>query len=70
MYIHFKKIFQVENIPEKFKHREWSQTHHHVMRAGSTKNASTEGIKKKKKELRAWGFDVYKIEVIRADLTT
>lgn len=61
MYIHFKRILQVENVPERFKHREWSQTHHCVMGAGATKNASAE---EKWKETGAWWFDVDMPKVI------
>ena len=72
MYIHFKRIFQVENVPERFKHCEWFQTHHCVMGAGATENTITEGKlkKKKKKEVKAWQFDVDETEVIIAGLTT
>ena len=51
MYIHFKRIFQVENVPERFKYHEWAQTHHRVTGAGATENTITEvKFKKKKKE--------------------
>ena len=64
MYIHFKRIFQVENVPERFKHHEWAQTHHRVMGAGATENTITEGKLKKKKRDKAlaiwcrwnWGY--------------
>ena len=70
MYIHFKRIFQVENVPERFKHHEWAQTHHCVMGAGATENTITEGKLKKKREIKPWQFDVDETEVIIAGLTT
>lgn len=74
MYIHFKRIFQVENVPERFKHREWAQTHHRVTGAGATENTITEGKLKKKKEkkgeIKPWQFDGDETEAIIAGLTT
>ena len=70
MYIHFKRIFQVENVPERFKLREWAQTHHRVMGAGATENTITEGKLKKKREIKPRQFDVDETEVIIAGLTT
>ena len=71
MYIHFKRIFQVENVPERFKYHEWAQTHHRVTGAGATENTITEGkFKKKKGEIKPWQFDVDETEVIIEGLTT
>lgn len=60
----------MENVPERFKHREWAQTHHRVTGAGATEYNYRGKIKKRKRRDKPWQFDGDETEVIIAGLTT